>query len=513
MNGAETLVRTLVASGVTTCFANPGTSEMHFVATLDRVPEIRPVLCLFEGVVSGAADGYGRIAGKPAATLLHLGPGLGNAWANLHNARRASTPIVNIIGDHARHHVQYDAPLTSDVAALARTCSHWVHTGTSAKCVGADAARAVQAARHAPGQIASLILPADTAWGEADGPAGSLPVLAPAPVAGETVDRVAQVLRGARKPAILLRGPSLLSAGLDAAGRVAEKTGARLLCDTFVPRLARGAGRVEVERIPYFAEQITEFLAGFDVLALCGAQPPVSFFAYPGKPSWCTPETCRILYLAQPHEDGPGALAVLADAVSAAPEPARRAARRVPDNPTGAMNQVAAGMAIARHMPENAVLVDEAATNGAAPYGITGNAAPHDYLALTGGSIGWGLPVAVGAALARPESKVICLHGDGGSMYTISALWTMARENLDVVTVVFANRSYAILNVELARVGANGGERALRMLDLGNPELNFVRIAEGMGVSASRATTAEAFAAQFADAVKSRGPRLIEAAL
>jgi acetolactate synthase-1/2/3 large subunit len=514
MNGAESLVRTLVTSGVEVCFGNPGTSEMHFVATLDRVDGMRPILCLFEGVVTGAADGYGRMTGKPAATLLHLGPGLGNAWANLHNAKRAASPIVNVVGDHARYHLQYDAPLTSDVMALARTCSGWVHSSTNAKSVAADGARAVQAARQTPGQIATLVLPADTAWDEADGAAPALPVAAPAPVAGTTIDAVAETLRCGKRAAILIRGAGLSKAGLDAAGRVAEATGAKLMCDTFVPRLARGAGVVEVERIPYFAEQIVDFLAGYELLVLVGAQPPVSFFAYPGKPSWCTPDGCRVIYLAQPHEDQLGALSALADAVGAPPTAVKRAKRQVPDAPTGALNQVSVAMALARLLPEGAVIVDEAATNGFVPYGVTANAAAHDYLGLTGGSIGWGLPVAVGAAVACPDKKIVCLHGDGGAMYTLQALWTQARENLDIVNVVFANRSYAILNIELGRVGAgNGGPKALSMLDIGSPSLDFVKLAEGMGVAASRAETAEQFCDQLADAMKGRGPRLIEVLL
>jgi acetolactate synthase-1/2/3 large subunit len=514
MNGAEALVTTLVDSGVDVCFGNPGTSEMHFVATLDRVDGMRAVLCLFEGVVTGAADGYGRMAGKPAATLLHLGPGLGNGWANLHNARRAASPIVNVDGDHAKYHVQYDAPLTSDVAALARTCSGWVHSSTNAKSVAADGARAVQAARATPGQIATLILPADAAWDEADGPAPALPVQAPAPVAGHQVDVIAQALRASKRAAILIRGAGLLKPGLEAAGRVAAATGAKLICDTFVPRLQRGAGVVEIERIPYFAEQIVDFLAGYDTLVLVGGQPPVSFFAYPGKPSWCTPDGCRIVYLAQPHEDQIGALTALAEALGAPQHPTKRAGLQIPDSPTGGLNQATAAMAIARHLPEGAVLIDEAATSGLAPYGFTSTAAPHDYLGLTGGSIGWGLPVAVGAAVACPDRKIVCLHGDGGAMYTIQSLWTQARENLDVINVIFANRSYAILNIELMRVGAgNGGPKALSMLNIGSPTLDFVKIAEGMGIAASRAETAEQFADQFADAVKQSGPRLIEVVL
>jgi acetolactate synthase-1/2/3 large subunit len=514
MNGAESLVRTLAGAGVNTCFANPGTSEMHFVAALDAVQGIRPILTLFEGVATGAADGYGRMAEKPAATLLHLGPGFGNGWANLHNARKAAVPMVNIVGDHASYHLQYDAPLTSDLAGIARTVSGWVHSSKDASSVAADAARAVQAAMAPPGQIATLILPADTAWSSAEGPAPALAPLAPAAVSPEAIERVAQAIKNGKRAAILIRGRALQEGGLHAAGRIAAATGARLLCDTFTPRIQRGAGRVAVERIPYFAEQIVEFLADLDVLVLVGSAPPVSFFAYPGKASWCTPEGCAILTLAHPHEDGPSALESLAEAVKAPRAPANIAPLERPALPNGPFNQFTIGQAIAHFLPESAIIADEAATNGAGTAFATAKAAPHDHLALTGGSIGDGLPMATGAAIACPDRKVVCLSGDGGAMYTLQALWTQAREKLDVTTVIFANRSYAILNIELARVGAgNPGPRTLSMLDLHNPELDFVSLARGMGVEASRADTIEEFTAQFCSAMRSKGPRLIEAIL
>lgn len=515
MNGAESLVRTLVASGVEVCFSNPGTSEMHFVSALDKVDGMRAILALFEGVATGAADGYGRMAGKPAATLLHLGPGLANGLANLHNARRASTPIVNIVGDHATHHAQYDAPLASDVVGFARPVSGWVHSSTSSKTVAADGARAVQAARAAPGQIATLILPADTAWNDADGPAPALPVLPPAPVSSRVIDDVAKALLNGKRTAILIRDANALTReGLEIAGRIAAKSGARILCDTFTPRLARGAGVVALERIPYFAEQIVEFLQDVQQLILVGAKPPVTFFAYPGKPSWCTPESARIVYLSHPHEDGRTALAAVADAIGAAAEPAARAALKRPDMPARDMNAYTIGQIIARFLPEGAIVSDEAATSGAGVAMFTANAPAHDHLSLTGGSIGQGVPVATGAAVAAPGRKVLALQGDGGGMYTLQALWTQAREKLNVTTVIFANRSYAILNIELARVGAgNPGPKTLSMFDLHNPELNWVQLANGMGVEASRAQTNADFAAQFESAMRQRGPRLIEVVL
>jgi acetolactate synthase-1/2/3 large subunit len=513
LNGAESLVRTLVGAGVEVCFSNPGTSEMHFVAAVDRVDGMRPVLGLFEGVVTGMADGYARMAGKPAATLLHLGPGLANGLANLHNARRAASPVVNIVGDHATYHAQYDAPLASDIVGFARPVSGWVHASTSPRSVGADGARAVQAARQAPGQVATLILPADVAWLDGGRTAPPLPVTGPATVGHDAVADAAAALRSSRPAAVLLRGEVLHERGLRAAGRIAAATGARLLCDTFAPRLRRGAGLVPVERIPYFAEQIVDSLAELEHLVLVGARPPVAFFAYPGKQSWCSPGGIAITDLAQPHEDGLAALEALAEALGAPPAPARVAPLQVPDEPAGRLDQFSVGQVVARYLPEEAIIADESATSGLGPALALATAVPHDHLSLTGGSIGQGLPLAAGAAVACPDRKVVCLHGDGGAMYTLQSLWTMAREQLDVTVVVFANRSYAILNIEFLRVGAEPGAKALSMLDLGNPALDWVQLAGGMGVEAVRADTIEAFSAAYRSAMAQRGPRLIEVVL
>jgi acetolactate synthase-1/2/3 large subunit len=370
---------------------------------------------------------------------------------------------------------------------------------------------AVQAALQYPGQIATLILPADAAWLEADRAAPALPKPSPAAVSTEAIDQAAAALGSGRKTMILIRGAALKERGLHAAGRVAAATGARIVCDTFAPRCQRGIGRVEIERIPYFAEQIVEFMKGTEHLILVGASPPVSFFAYPGKPSWCTPEGCKILYLAHVNEDGTVALEALADAVKAPKQPLHVGVSRKPDIPNGPLNPLTAGQVIAHYLPNGAIISDEGATAGGGIHRYAANIEPHDHLALTGGAIGQGIPVAAGAAVACPDRKVVCLHGDGGAMYTLQALWTQARESLDVTTVIFANRSYAILNIELARVGAGEpGPRALSMLDLHNPELDWVKLASGMGVEASRATSVEEFASQFASAMKHRGPRLIE---
>jgi len=512
MNGAQSLVQTLVDCGVDTCFANPGTSEMHLVAALDAVKGLRPVLCLFEGVVTGAADGYGRIAGKPAVTLLHLGPGLANGLANLHNARRAATPIVNIVGDHATYHLQYDALLTSDIVGFARPVSSWVHETKSAKLAASDTARALQAARAAPGGIATLILSADAAWNPAERAAAQLPDIGPAIADAGWIEEIARLMINGKKTAMLLRGRGLIGDGLEAAGRIHAKTGVRLLCDTFAPHAEMGAGRVAVERIPYFGEQVTAFLSGTEQMIMVGSKPPVSFFAYPDKPSWCVPEKCELIYLAHPHENGVTALQNLAEALGAPHEPTARVQLQLPGLPTGSLNSLSIAQIIAQLTPDNAIYADESNTASLPLLMTLARARPHTHLPLAGGSIGQGLPLAVGAAIAAPDRKVVCPHGDGGAAYTMQALWTMARENLDVTTVIYANRSYAILNYELHRVGVTAvGENARSMLDLHNPEMNWVQIASGLGVEASRATTAEEFAAQYESAMKQKGPRLIEA--
>ena len=513
MYGAQALIKTLVDSGVEVCFANPGTSEMHLVTAIDTVPGMRPVLGLFEGVVTGMADGYARVAGKPAATLLHLGPGLANCLANLHNARRAQTPVVNIVGDHATHHLQHDAPLASDIVGFARPVSAWVHTATSPESVGADAARAVHASRQAPGQVSTLILPADIAWNEGGIPAPALPVSGPAHASDAAVSRVAGAVRSGRRVGILMRGDALKECGLSAAGRIATAGNVTLMADTFAPAMQAGAGRVPVTRLPYFAEQLVEFLAPLDVLVLVNTKPPVTFFAYPGRPSVGKADHTELIHLSHPHEDGPAALEALADALGVAGAEPVTAPFRVDDTVGDKWDQFAIGRAVARHLPENSIVVSEGGTQGAGTSAALATGVPHDVLSLTGGSIGMGLPVATGAGVAATDGrKVLCLQGDGGGMYTLQSLWTQARERLDVTTVIFANRSYGILQIELMRTGAGkGGEKAQSMLDLGNPELNWVDLARGLGVEATRATNVAEFESAFASAMGQRGPRLIEA--
>lgn len=519
MNGAQSLVRTLAEGGVELCLANPGTSEMHFVAALDGEPRLRAVLGLFEGVVSGAADGYARMAEKPAAGLFHLGPGFANAIANLHNARRAGSAVLAVIGEHATHHQPYDAPLASDIEALAGAVSGWVGRVRRADELAFMGARALAAAQAPPGQIASLIVPADAAWQPSGGEVACAARPKPAPVpAARLAAAAAQLRKG--KAALLLRGKVLQAEGLQLAGRIAAATGCRLLVDTFAPRLQRGAGRVRVERLPYFPEQLAESLKSVRHLLLVGGSPPVAFFAYPNQPSWPAPKSCAMHRLAHAAEDGVGALRELAARLDAppAPRPAQVSAYDAPPKlrsalTASALTAEACAPALVRHLPEGAIVSDEAATSGLGIYAALEGARPHDYLSLTGGAIGQGLPLATGAALACPQRKLVCLHGDGGAMYTLQSLWTQAREKLDVTTVIFSNRAYAILSLEMHRLGDMGGAKAASLFDLANPELRWTQLAEGMGVAASRAETAQAFEAQFAAAMRAPGPHLIEAVL
>ncbi len=514
MNGAESLVRTLVGGGVDVCFANPGTSEMHFVAALDRVDGMRCVLGLFEGVVTGAADGYARMSEKPAATLLHLGPGLANGLANIHNANKASSPMVNIVGDHATYHRKYDAPLTSDIEGLARPSSHWVKTSPSAKSIAADGAAAIAAARLPPGRIATLILPADTAWNEGSGPAEVPPPTALNPVAPEAVAEAAQALRSGEPCLLLVTGRALRQEGLDFAGRIAARTGARLIAQGSNARTQRGRGRVFVERVPYVVDQAVKVLAGTKHIILVGAKMPVAFFAYPDKPSLLAPREAQGHVLARPEEDLIGALEALAEELGARAAPAPVVNDPPPAMASGKITPEALGASLGALLPENAIVVDEAVTTGRGFFAPTRSARPHDWLSNMGGSIGMGMPVATGAAIACPDRKVITLEGDGSAMYTLQSLWTQAREGLDVTTLLFANRSYAILKGELANVGAgNPGRKALDMLDLGSPDLDFVTLAKGMGVPGARVATMEEFNRQLAEGIAAPGPYLVEIVL
>jgi acetolactate synthase-1/2/3 large subunit len=512
-NGAETLLRTALAAGVEVCFANPGTTEMPLVTALDAVPGMRAVLGLFEGVCTGAADGYGRLRDRPALCLLHLGPGFANGIANLHNARRACSPVVNVVGDHASWHLAADAPLTSDIVSLARPVSSWVRRARDARHLAADLAEAVAAATAPPGGVATLIAPADCLWGPADGPAAA-PATAVRRFDAERVEAAARALAGSARGALLLGGRALREPALRAAARVSAACGAALWSETFPARAERGRGLPRVMRLPYFPEQAIEALRSADPLVLVCARDPVSFFAYPGLPSRLAAPDAVLLTLAGPGEDAAGSLEALADALGAPP------AAAVPDAPPvaapsrGALDPGSLGAVLASLQPEGAIVVDEGATSGL-PYYLAAEAAPpHTYLALTGGAIGQGLPCATGAAVASPGRKVIALQADGSGLYTLQALWTQAREGLDVVTLLCANRSYRILQIELARAGiAEPGAAARALTDLSRPALDWVELSRGLGVPAARASRVEELAAELARALAEPGPRLIEVEL
>ena len=511
-NGAHALIQTLVNADITICFTNPGTSEMHFIAALDTVPEMRAVLALFEGVATGAADGYARMADKPAATLLHLGCGLGNGLANLHNARKGKVPILNIVGDHATYHTKFDAQLQSDIETVARNVSSWVRTSSSTESLCQDAVEAIAACMGTPKQVATLILPADVSWG-----GGGAPMPAPRinklPAAEDaTVSAIAEALKGKGKKAILLGGQALRAPTLMIAARIAAATGARLFAEVFPTRIERGAGLPAVERIAYLAELASVQLSGLDHLILIDAKAPVSFFAYPNQKSYLAPDNCQLHELTSSTKDVKASLVKLAGSLGAEHiKPELQTLKRA-DRPRGKFTADKVCKAIGHYLPEDAIIVDEAQTSGLLLPMYTASAPRHDVLTLTGGAIGQGLPNAVGAAIACPERKVFALIGDGSAMYTIQALWTMAREKLDVVSIIFNNRSYAILNVELQRVGAaNAGKKAKAQLDLNEPPLDFVQLGQSMGVPSRRATTTDEFIRALEHALITPGPHLIEA--
>ncbi len=513
MNGAESLIRSLVAAGVEVCFANPGTSEMHLVQAIDKVPEMRGVLALFEGVCTGAADGYGRMRGSPATTLLHLGPGLANGIANLHNARRASSPLINLIGNHALYHVEHDAPLTSDIDTLAKNVSCWIKSDSTADSLAGDGMAALQAAMTpkpgSAGQIATMIIPADACWNPTDNQAAPLPVAARLEVTAEQIEKVANVLTS--QSLLLLDGDGLSPDCQLLASRIGAATGCRVMMTTFPSRVDGGPGAAAVGRLPYFPEHVLATLEGVTNLVLAGAEVPVSFFAYPDTPSVLVPEGCEVLRLAQRDEDIFAALAGLAQRVGADDKAPLVYEQSLPGRPEGELTTAKAAAILARCLPEHAIICGDSGGGGAA-FQPAQQAVPHSWLNLTGGSIGQGGPAATGAAVACPDRPVLALLGDGASMYTNQALWTQARESLNVTTVVFSNRKYGILETEYLRLGVTEvGERAAALFDLGNPEISFVDLARSMGVPGYPASDVDEFEAALQRCLVEPGPGLIEA--
>jgi acetolactate synthase-1/2/3 large subunit len=490
---------------------------MHFVAALDRKPEMRCVLGLFEGVVTGAADGYARMTGRPAATLLHTGPGLANGLANLHNARRARVPMINIVGDHASYHLPLDAPLTSDIESLAAPMSGWVRRIGGAEDVAADVEAAYLACLSPP-SIATLILPADAAWGDVERKdANRVADPAPTSVSADVVRHVADAIRNAPgRAGLLVSGTAARADCLDLAGQIVDACDGRLFSEVQVTRMERGVGRVAPTRIPYSLDAALELLADIDVLVLIGAPEPVAFFAYPGKPGRLVRNDCQVLALATHGDDLKQALEALRDELGVRrSQPLQRARQRLDDSmPDGQLTDDAIAVLVARRLPENSVVCDEAITSARRFFELSALSAPHDFLMITGGAIGNGIPMATGAAIACPDRKVVTLEADGSAMYTVQGLWTQARENLDVLTIIFANRAYAVLQAEMRNVGVGKiGTNARRMLDLVQPSLDWVALAKGMGVEAARTDTCRGFADLLDVALRRRGPFLIEAVI
>jgi acetolactate synthase I/II/III large subunit len=518
MNGAELLLNTLCDNGVKVCFANPGTSEMQFVSAVDRVDGMRCILALFEGAATGAADGYGRMLDRPASTLLHLGPGLANGLSNLHNAFRAQSPVVNIIGDHATFHRALDAPLTSDIEGAARPFSHWVRTAATANGVGFDTVAAVAAARSSPGRIASLIVPADVTWSEASeslhaGRAEDF-IVRPARSADSAIHAAATMLQSGEPTAIILGGHATREHPLDVAGRIAASTRAKLFAATYTPRITRGAGRVPIERIPFPVSQAIKALAGFSNIILVGAKAPVAFFAYPDKPGVLSPPGARIHELAGVAGDVTGALEALAERLGAGTASAIKATLDLPGRPTGEITPEKIGVLLAAMLPTDAIVVDESITTGRGFLEATRGARPHEWILPTGGSIGYALPVATGAAVACPGRKVVVLESDGSGLYMPQTLWTHARESLNILTLVFANRKYQILRNEMKNVGAlSVGPKASALLDIGRPDIDWVGLARSFGVEAARARSMEELSRQIDVGLASQGPSLIEVVL
>jgi acetolactate synthase-1/2/3 large subunit len=514
MNGAESLVTTLVNQGVEICFANPGTSEMHFLSALEN-PRMKSVLCLFEGVCTGAADGWYRMRDTPASTLLHLGPGLANGLANIHNAKRASSGMVNIVGEHSASHLKYDPPLTSDIEGLARPLSHWVRRAESSTSIAWDTATAVAKASGHPGQIATLILPGDTAWQDA----GDSIVPAARPLARRApdqsrVDAIAKVLRSGEPALLILANKATRGRALELAGRISAATGCRLGSQFFTARIERGAGRVPLERIPYAVAPGGAFLAEFKHLITLETKEPVAFFSYPDKPSLLKAPGTSVHNLVESDEDSVAGLEMLAEALGAGGVQPVLQPRIDTPVPSGDLNPISIAHALAAAIPEGCILVDESLTTGRESMGYTLGARPHDLINNLGGSIGYATPVATGAALACPDRRVFCMVGDGSAMYTIQSLWTQAREQLNITTIIFANNSYAILKAEYANMGAGTpGPQALAMIDIDRPSIDWCAMAKSMGVPSMSVTTAEGFYAALTRSVDEPGPSLIEVKL
>jgi acetolactate synthase-1/2/3 large subunit len=450
---------------------------------------------------------------KPAMTLLHLGPGFANGIANLHNARRAKSPVLNVIGEHATWHLNVDPPLAMDIESLVRTVSGWWRTNKSARDIPGDVAEAVAAARV--GQVATLIVPHDNQETEGEGHPIKMPHVSFDPLEPDSIEAAAKRLRTSRKVALLLGGRALRKSGLDAAARIRKMTG----CDLFSPAqfgyMERGVGLPFVERIPYFPEKATARLSGYGIILLAGAPEPVTFFGYPGIKSQILADEQERITLCTDRQDVVQALENLADALSGTStfgaDDAVLTKMNRPPLPDGELTGQKACLTLAALQPENAILIDEAITARFMDFPFVGELPPHSLLSIAGGSIGFGIPCATGAAIACPDRLVIDLQADGSALYTIQGLWTQAREGLNVITLICSNRSYRILQMELTRAGIPSlGPNARALTELTNPAIDWVKAARGFGVPGVTVSTVKDLARELSGALAGSGPRLIE---
>ena len=516
MTGAEIILSTAADAGVEICFANAGTTELPLVAAFDTVKSIRPVLGLFEGVCTGAADGYARMKQKPVLTLLHLGPGFANGIANLHNAKRARSPILNIIGQHATWHLNADPPLNMDIASLARTVSGWYRQSASVEALSRDVAEGLAASLY--GQVSTLVVPADHQWAEHKSDKITLPEFAFDRIDQATIATARKLLKEAQKPALILGGRALRKPSLAAAAEIQVKTGCGLLRITFPAYVDSGEGLPIVRPIPYVPGQARALLGIYDTLILAGTNEPVAFFGYrDGRSFLLNDQQCHFR-IDTDKQDVAVVLEELARALDAETGKNKTgsilAQYALPELPSGTLNAEKMCATIAAMQPEHCIVVDEGVSSTAPYYSYAPFLKPYSQLNVTGGAIGHGMPLALGAALACPDRKVINIEADGSAMYTIQALWSQAHEKANVITVICSNRKYLIIELECLAAGYTSlGAEARALMNLTNPALDWVGLSRGMGVPAASVTTAEELTREFNAALKESGPHLIEVIL
>lgn len=507
MNGSECLVGTLINHGVDLLFTNPGTSEVGLLAEIGTSEQIRAVPVLFEGIAAGAADGYFRMTGCPAATMLHVGPGLANAWSALHNAAKARSGVVNIVGQLSEAHLEYESPLKSDLLALATSVSDVVRYPLSSARVGIDAHAAADAAKR--GKVATLVMANDVGW--SDGAELATPPGAQNTDAHGALDPAAMTaLKQGPRTLFLLGGLALdVGAQRDAAA-IASATGCSVMIEWANARCERGGDLPSWARIPYPVDEAVRTLAAYDTIVLCGAAEPIAFFNYRNSPSRLAAPSARVIDLHAEGADvrlalGAARRALASDPARPCHPPASRYTYGAPKSP----DPVSA--AIAAALPEDAIIVNEAITSASDLFAASAAAPRHTWLDNLGGSIGFALPAAIGAAIGAPGRRVIALCGDGSTMYSLQGLWTMARENLDITVLVFANRAYKILINELVQASdAHLNDRTFSLLQLDNPAIGWAKLSGSLGVDATRVHSFDQLKAALTLALDTQGPRLIE---